>query len=320
MRFSRNYRTDYALLVVAILLSLVLPWYPVVRSQGTPPVDVVYSESGLTYQNGLYFDKIALRNRSSETVIVVAVVKTRFDYSARRSSPTTICGGCTVTVLIKEVQPLATQTPEQRQYMIEGMTHPDYIRVEYASGSSTPLDSTLAYGVTVTGIVALIAFLYYLAKHRKRDDVDTALRRMMRSGNAYVDQDLHERMQEDTRTGPRNITVAGEPLQKKACGKCGNMMPANYAFCDKCGARTLSEAELEKWREYNRRLEHLRTVEPAVPASKAAMEPKQETKPSRESARSVSTKFCRYCGAKIPRQSKFCEECGKALAEKRDGA
>jgi hypothetical protein len=31
------------------------------------------------------------------------------------------------------------------------------------------------------------------------------------------------------------------------------------------------------------------------------------------------TKFCRYCGAKIPRQSKFCEECGKALAKKRDG-
>jgi hypothetical protein len=278
MRFCRNYGTDYALLVVAILLSLVLPWYPVVRSQGTPPVDVVYSESGLTYQNGLYYDKIVLRSRSSETVIVVAVVKTRFDYSARRSSPTTICGGCTVTVLIKEVQPLATQTPEQRQYMIEGMTHPDYIGVEYASGPSTPLDSTLAYGATVTGIVALIAFLYYLAKHRKRD-VDTTLRRMMRSGNGHVDQDLHERMQEDTR-----------------------------------------KAELEERGEYNRRFEHLRKLEPAVPASKAAMERKQETKPSRESAKSVSTRFCRYCGAKIPRQSKFCEECGKALAEKRDGA
>jgi hypothetical protein len=25
------------------------------------------------------------------------------------------------------------------------------------------------------------------------------------------------------------------------------------------------------------------------------------------------SKYCRYCGAKIPRQSKFCEECGKTL-------
>jgi len=167
MPFCKNCGACYALLVVVILLSLVLPWYPVVTGQGTPPVDVLYSESGLTYQNGLYYDKIVLRNRSSETVTVVAVIKTEFDYSPRRSSPTTICGGCTVTVLIKEIQPLATQTPEQRQYMMEGMTHPDYIRVEYASGSSAFLNSTLGYGVAVAGIVALFAFLYYLAKHRK---------------------------------------------------------------------------------------------------------------------------------------------------------
>lgn len=28
----------------------------------------------------------------------------------------------------------------------------------------------------------------------------------------------------------------------------------------------------------------------------------------------IPTKFCRFCRAKIPRESKFCEECGKALA------
>jgi len=27
----------------------------------------------------------------------------------------------------------------------------------------------------------------------------------------------------------------------------------------------------------------------------------------------ASTKFCRFCGAKIPRDSKFCEECGTSL-------
>jgi hypothetical protein len=45
----------------------------------------------------------------------------------------------------------------------------------------------------------------------------------------------------------------------------------------------------------------------------------QESKPGGEQdelkTASVSTsKFCRYCGAKIPRQSKFCEECGNRLA------
>jgi hypothetical protein len=32
-----------------------------------------------------------------------------------------------------------------------------------------------------------------------------------------------------------------------------------------------------------------------------------------ESPAMLPTKFCRYCGAKIPRQSRFCEECGKNL-------
>jgi hypothetical protein len=250
--FCRSRVADYALLVVAILLSLVLPWYPAVTSQSTPPVDVLYSESGLTYENGLYYDKIVLRNHGSETITVVAVIKTEFDYSPRRSSPTTICSGCTVTVLIKEIQPLATQTPEQRQYMIEGMTHPDYIRVEYAGASFMPLNNTLGYEVAVAGIVALIAFLYYLAKRRKSG--------MVRSGSGYVDRDWYERMREDARIN----AVTPAPTE---------------SFTN--GSRTLTQENNEE----------LRTV-----------------------MITSTTKFCRYCGAKILRDSKFCKECGKSLA------
>jgi hypothetical protein len=51
------------------------------------------------------------------------------------------------------------------------------------------------------------------------------------------------------------------------------------------------------------------TVEPvapvAMPASAQMMAPSVEAK--------AETKFCRYCGAKILRDSKFCEECGGKL-------
>jgi hypothetical protein len=42
------------------------------------------------------------------------------------------------------------------------------------------------------------------------------------------------------------------------------------------------------------------------------------TEPARTSGKAQPvppTKFCRFCRAKIPRESKFCEECGKALAQ-----
>lgn len=114
------------------------------------------------------FDHLSFH--SSETVTVVAVIKTGFDVDPRRSSPTTICGGCTVTVLIEEIQPPATQTAEQKQYMISLMSHPDYLEVEYASessGSLTTLESTLYYAVGITVAIALIAFVsFVLAKRR----------------------------------------------------------------------------------------------------------------------------------------------------------
>jgi ribosomal protein L40E len=53
----------------------------------------------------------------------------------------------------------------------------------------------------------------------------------------------------------------------------------------------------------------------SVPAQ-PSLQPAAAAEPPAELAMS---KFCRYCGAKIPRDSKFCEECGKKLAQNLSG-
>jgi len=99
-------------------------------SRGSPPVDVL--SISLVKQNGMYYDQIAIRNHGSQAVTVRVYIKTAADFDPRHSSPTVICPGCVVTVLILELQPSSNQTPEQYQMMQYGMTHPKYIEVRYA--------------------------------------------------------------------------------------------------------------------------------------------------------------------------------------------
>jgi len=83
---------------------------------------------------------------------------------------------------------------------------------------------------------------------------------------------------------PPEVTTLGQPEIPQAttetlrergyCESCGSQMPVLAAVCPTCGHRS--------------------STEPLVPQPKP-------------------TKFCRRCGAKIPRVSKFCEECGAKL-------
>jgi hypothetical protein len=57
------------------------------------------------------------------------------------------------------------------------------------------------------------------------------------------------------------------------------------------------------------------TPPPAVPSPSAPELTKPVTEPSVKPA--ASTKFCRFCGAKILRDSEYCEECGKRLSTQR---
>jgi len=50
-------------------------------------------------------------------------------------------------------------------------------------------------------------------------------------------------------------------------------------------------------------------IEPPAPTTP----PQPPTSPTVGATTIPPTKFCRFCGAKIPRESKFCEECGKRL-------
>ena len=49
------------------------------------------------------------------------------------------------------------------------------------------------------------------------------------------------------------------------------------------------------------------------PVAVTDFEKPSEISPDRNQMAVVDTKFCRNCGAKIPRDSTFCEECGKSL-------
>ena len=122
-----------AVVIVAVLLVLSFTSFP---RQGSPSVEVLYEQSGLVYENGVYYHKIVLRNYGSENVRVVVKVKTQLDYYAKTSDPVEICVGCVITVrlcaLTDCAQLPATQTPQQRAAMVDFLTHPEYVRVEYA--------------------------------------------------------------------------------------------------------------------------------------------------------------------------------------------
>lgn len=128
---------------------------------GSPPVDIIYSSSGITTQSGIYYDRITLHNHGSDQVNVVASIKTGLDFSPRSSEPIQLCSGCSSIVYIKELQPGTNQTPEQNSYMMNLMTHPDYIRVSYASAPAAGLSgSAIMSGFVIMAGVSLLAYSF----------------------------------------------------------------------------------------------------------------------------------------------------------------
>jgi predicted amidophosphoribosyltransferase len=81
----------------------------------------------------------------------------------------------------------------------------------------------------------------------------------------------------------------------KFCMNCGATLPAHVAFCNKCGFKQTS---------------------PVKPRPQTPQQDRSQSivRPTEMIAREAPTKFCRYCGAKITRDSKYCEECGTPLA------
>jgi hypothetical protein len=99
----------------------------------SPPVDVLFNQSGIATANGVYFDSIMIRNHGTSNVTVVVEVQTSLDTKPRLSDPITLCGGCTGTVTVEELQSSQNQTPDQYAYYTYAITNPQSIRVEYLS-------------------------------------------------------------------------------------------------------------------------------------------------------------------------------------------
>jgi predicted amidophosphoribosyltransferase len=72
----------------------------------------------------------------------------------------------------------------------------------------------------------------------------------------------------------------------------------NEWTCDTCGKKNTSPFETKKEPQVAEPAPHVVTTQPAQTQAQPIL----------------STKFCRECGVSIPRDSTFCEECGKKLA------
>jgi hypothetical protein len=119
----------------------------------------------------------------------------------------------------------------------------------------------------------------------------------------------------------------GWPCRQLTCEDCGNVLydyvkgssePVSFTIplCSTCGQpMDLRDPNKLTWFCRKDDTTFATTgpdVEKIVPPT--AKEPKQGPGPQHEPPKLVSTKYCRECGAKIPRDSIFCEECGTRLA------
>ena len=144
-------------LLSAGLVILVLALAP----RAGPPVDVLYDNSGVATLNGIYFDSIVIHNHGTSNATVVVEVQTSLDTKPRFSDPVTLCGNCTETVLIEELQPQQNQTSNQYAYYTYAIVNPQSIRVEYLS---TVLQSRSTVYYPEIGAAIILVGLFFLIR------------------------------------------------------------------------------------------------------------------------------------------------------------
>ena len=128
---------------------------------GLLPVEIDYANSGLIYQGGVYYDSISVHNYGFQQVSVIVSIKTGLDYEPRSSTPVKVCSGCSVNVLIEELQPPPSQTPQQQAQMLNSMTHPESLNVNYASPQAEETKRpSIVVGILITFAGAAL-FSYY---------------------------------------------------------------------------------------------------------------------------------------------------------------
>ena len=154
-----QFRVMVILGVILVLIGMVI--MALAFSPGpSPPVDILYNQSGIATANGVYFDSIMIHNHGTSNVTVAVEVQTSLDTKPRLSDPITLCGGCTGTVTVEEMQPSQNQTPDQYAYYTYALTNPQSIQVEYLSSvlqsRSTAYYPEAGAAIVIAGVFLLI--------------------------------------------------------------------------------------------------------------------------------------------------------------------
>jgi hypothetical protein len=142
--------------MACLIIGAALALYASFSTPASPPVSIVLNKTGVKVVGGVYFDMITIQNHSGQGVTVVVAVKTALDGSPRVSAPVTVCGQCTVSVMIEEVQPTPDMNPDYYQGAIGT---PEYVHVNYAPTLLSSLVASalpLGFGAVALGILVLI--------------------------------------------------------------------------------------------------------------------------------------------------------------------
>jgi hypothetical protein len=150
-----NKRTLLTVGIAYVVIGACLVLFASFSTPASPPVSIVWGETGIKDLGGVYFDVITIQNHSEQSVTVVVAVKTALDGSPRVSAPVTVCGQCKASVMIEEVQP----TPDMNSDYYQGaIGTPEYVHVNYAPTLLSSFASSalpLGFGAVALGILVL---------------------------------------------------------------------------------------------------------------------------------------------------------------------
>ena len=136
--------------LVCVVIGTALILFAALWNPGSPPVEVVLSQSGAQVFKGAYFDAIhdskPFRTKCNRS----CAGKDGARRLPAKSAPVTVCGQCRTIVRIEEVQP----TPDMNLDYYQGaIGSPEYIHVRYGPTLlSNIASSALPSGLSVAAV------------------------------------------------------------------------------------------------------------------------------------------------------------------------
>lgn len=273
------------LLVVAIVLSLALPWYPVVRNHAVTQIfTYTYQVPTVSYQTPLTVytlsAPVTLQGLFESGATLSQVVQDVGDVN--------LMAGSMVEVTATQCQYCSTTLTEDF-----GSSQPSVFAITGSGDGHFIVADAGEYKISVGNVgtsqdqISSIVITESMQQNTQQDE----------TGNNVVSYTTYN----TTLASPISILASGQPsdftnfyllLALLAAALCATVaFPILGLYIET--EPTVQEPEIaeEEAVEKNTGSEDTKTVETMVTPSKTSM-------------------FCKECGAKIPRDSKFCKECG----------